>query len=46
MISLRTCLALLLLLSAGAALRANAWDAPHAANPILPGYYADPVEEY
>jgi beta-xylosidase len=39
----RACFAaLFLLLTTAPALAADTWDAPHAANPILPGYYADP----
>ena len=39
----RLCCFAALLLAPGFAFTAPAaWDAPHAANPILPGYYADP----
>jgi hypothetical protein len=33
---------LLLVLLAGPLSAADTWNAPHAANPILPGYFADP----
>jgi arabinoxylan arabinofuranohydrolase len=35
-------LPLLLLLCVGSAATGEHWDSPQAANPILPGYYADP----
>lgn len=42
MISPRACLASFLLFVTVPAFAADTWDTPHAANPILPGYYADP----
>jgi len=37
-----SCALLLAIVLSGPALAADTWDAPYAANPILPGYYADP----